>query len=264
MPGSIPLRDLSTLTPGVKYTYFARHVEGPVNKGSVQPIDYQDKYTSLQPSISARYAIDDNWSAYAHAAKGFLAPPVDVFQVSTPGTLKPEITWNYQIGTSLRRDNVSFGADAYYINNKNQEAGAFIRKYLKDQDPEKVKWIGNNLATEKKEIRIIGVSGNIGQVKYTADEIKRILKSVIQDNPFKKGNSRNLTVIALVLIIGSSILPFMEARVVSEIIRVLQIANINFSYSVDSTMMFSGIIVLILAGVFQYGNYLQEEVDSTL
>jgi len=95
-------------------------------------------------------------------------------------------------------------------------------------------------------------------------EIKRILKSVIQDNPFKKGNSRNLTVIALVLIIGSCILPFLEARVVSEIIRVLQIANINFSYSVDSTMMFSGIIVLILAGVFQYGNYLQEEVDSTL
>jgi ATP-dependent helicase/nuclease subunit B len=71
-------------------------------------------------------------------------------------------------------------ADAYYIDNKNQEAGAFIRKYLKDRDPEKVKWISNNIATEKKEIRIIGVSGNIGQVKFTADEIKRILKDEVE------------------------------------------------------------------------------------
>ena len=95
-------------------------------------------------------------------------------------------------------------------------------------------------------------------------EVKRVLKSVIQNNPFKIGNSKNLTVIAAVLIIGSFIVPFLEGRVVSEIIRALQISNINFSYSLDGTLLFTGIIILILAGVFQYGNYLQEEVDSTL
>ena len=95
-------------------------------------------------------------------------------------------------------------------------------------------------------------------------EVKRVLKSVIQNNPFKIGNSKNLTVIAAVLIIGSFIVPFLEGRVVSEIIRALQISNINFSYSMDGTLLFTGIIILILAGVFQYGNYLQEEVDSTL
>ena len=95
-------------------------------------------------------------------------------------------------------------------------------------------------------------------------EVKRVLKSVIQNNPFKIGNSKNLTVIAAVLIIGSFIVPFLEGRVVSEIIRALQISNINFSYSLDATLLFTGIIILILAGVFQYGNYLQEEVDSTL
>jgi Ca2+/Na+ antiporter len=95
-------------------------------------------------------------------------------------------------------------------------------------------------------------------------ELKRILKSVVQDNPFEKGNSKNLTIIAIALIVGSLIMPLLEGRIVSAIIRVLQISSINFSYSMDCTLLFTGIIILILAGVFQYGNYLQEEVDSTL
>jgi hypothetical protein len=95
-------------------------------------------------------------------------------------------------------------------------------------------------------------------------EIKRILKSVLQDNPFKLGNSKNLTVIGAVLIVGSFIIPFLEGKTISAIIRALHINGINFSFSIDGTMLFSGIIVLILAGVFKYGSYLQEEVDSTL
>jgi Protein of unknown function (DUF2975) len=95
-------------------------------------------------------------------------------------------------------------------------------------------------------------------------EVKRILKSVVQDNPFEKGNSKNLTIIAISLIVGACIMPLLEGRIFSAIIRVLQISNINFSYSIDCTLLFTGIIILILAGVFQYGNYLQEEVDSTL
>lgn len=95
-------------------------------------------------------------------------------------------------------------------------------------------------------------------------ELKRILESVVQDNPFEKGNSKNLTIIAIALIVGSLIMPLLEGRIVSAIIRVLQISSINFSYSMDCTLLFTGIIILILAGVFQYGNYLQEEVDSTL
>ena len=71
-------------------------------------------------------------------------------------------------------------ADDYYVSNPNQEAGTFIRKYLKDQDVSKIKWIENNLKTEKKEINIIGVSGNIGQLKYTATEISRLLNDKVE------------------------------------------------------------------------------------
>ena len=94
--------------------------------------------------------------------------------------------------------------------------------------------------------------------------VKRILTTVIVDNPFEKGNSKNLTVISLALIAGSFIMPFMEGRIATAIIQTLKIDSIHVSYSMDGNLLFTGILILILAGVFQYGNYLQEEVDSTL
>ena len=95
-------------------------------------------------------------------------------------------------------------------------------------------------------------------------EVKRIMKTVVKDNPFEKGNSKNLTVIAAVLIAGSLIVPIFEGRIAWTIIQTLQIANIGIGYSLNGTLLAAGILILILAGVFQYGNYLQEEVDSTL
>ena len=91
-------------------------------------------------------------------------------------------------------------------------------------------------------------------------EVKRILKTVVDDKPFEKGNSKNLTIISLVLIAASFILPIFEGRVFSTAIKTLQIGNINIGYTMNWTLLLTGILILILAGVFQYGNYLQEEV----
>ena len=95
-------------------------------------------------------------------------------------------------------------------------------------------------------------------------ELKRILKTVVADNPFEKGNSKNLTVIAFTLLAGSLILPIFEGRIAMAVIDVLKISNFNVNFMIDWNLLMAGILILILAGVFQYGNYLQEEVDSTL
>jgi uncharacterized membrane protein len=95
-------------------------------------------------------------------------------------------------------------------------------------------------------------------------EVKRILNSVVADNPFEKSNSKNLVVIAAALLAGAIIMPIFEGRIATTIIEALKITNISTSYSIDVNLLFMGILMLILAGVFQYGNYLQEEVDSTL
>jgi len=95
-------------------------------------------------------------------------------------------------------------------------------------------------------------------------EVKKILKTVCADNPFEKSNSKNLTVIACALIVGSLTVNIFAARFASAVIKALQIANMSLGYSIDLTLLLTGILILILAGVFRYGNYLQEEVDSTL
>ncbi|MEC4595123.1 TonB-dependent receptor [Nitrospirillum amazonense] len=109
-----------TLIPGVKVTSFTRDVDALYNKTKPPaPLNYSETYTEAQPSIAAHYTIQEGWTAYAQVAKGFLAPPIDVFQVAKIASIKPEETMNYQIGTAVQHGRWMVGADAYYIDFSN-------------------------------------------------------------------------------------------------------------------------------------------------
>ncbi len=60
--------------------------------------------------------------------------------------------------------------DDYYLSHKNatinHEAGLFFRKYFKDIDKEKINWIEDHLAKDKKNIQIYGIPKQIGQAKF--------------------------------------------------------------------------------------------------
>jgi hypothetical protein len=56
----------------------------------------------------------------------------------------------------------------------------------------------------------------------------------------------------------------MNGLVTVNIISLLKIERFNFNLSPDLFMLFTGILILILAGVFKYGAYLQNEYDTTL
>jgi hypothetical protein len=47
-------------------------------------------------------------------------------------------------------------------------------------------------------------------------------------------------------------------------IQSFQITNLEINYTFDGTMLVTGFLILILAGVFKYGNFLQKEYDATL
>lgn len=106
------------INPGIKYTNYKRDLNATLNKTGPNGFTSID-YDAWQPSIAANYRITSNWSAYAQVARGFLAPPIAVFQVQDPTELKPELTWNYQIGTVAHGRNWSLSADAYYIDFSN-------------------------------------------------------------------------------------------------------------------------------------------------
>lgn len=110
-----------TLSPGLRYSWFERSVNAPVDiNGGLYSI-YNNTYDSVLPSIEAHYTIEPDWTAYAQIAKGFLAPNEKMFNSTAPGQSKftPENTWNYQIGSSRQLDNYVVSADAYYIDFSN-------------------------------------------------------------------------------------------------------------------------------------------------
>jgi iron complex outermembrane receptor protein len=113
--------DALTLSPGVRYSWFQRSVNAPVDINGELYNVYSNTYDSVLPSIEAHYAFEPDWTAYAQIAKGFLAPNEKIFNSSAPGqsNFTPENTWNYQIGSSRQLDDLVVSADAYYIDFSN-------------------------------------------------------------------------------------------------------------------------------------------------
>ncbi|MBR0560186.1 TonB-dependent receptor [Neokomagataea anthophila] len=116
----------ATITPGIKYTSFQRDYDAAVNKGTKAPLDAAQSYHSWQPSIAINQRLMKNWSAYAQIARGFRAPPMAVFQAGSLGSIKPETTLNYQVGSVYHGRNWMLSVDGYYIDFDNYIAQAQI------------------------------------------------------------------------------------------------------------------------------------------
>jgi iron complex outermembrane recepter protein len=110
-----------TLSPGLRYAYFDRSVDAQVNVKDGLAQSFDNTFDAVLPSITALYKFNDNWSAYAQAAEGFLAQNENFFNFNNPSTttLSPEQSWNYQIGTSWQTKQLAASVDAYYIDFSN-------------------------------------------------------------------------------------------------------------------------------------------------
>jgi iron complex outermembrane receptor protein len=87
-----------------------------INKTTATPLNTTDTYAAALPSIAANWRIAPTWSAYAQIAKGYLAPPISVAQVTVINTgLKAEETTNYQLGSTWKSHNMTLSGDIYYI-----------------------------------------------------------------------------------------------------------------------------------------------------
>jgi len=95
-------------------------------------------------------------------------------------------------------------------------------------------------------------------------QVSSILKSVLSDQPFDENNSRSLFVMGSTFVAGSFILEIMGNALFVQIATIIGASGINISFTPNLTMLFTGILLFILSGVFKYGNYLQNEYDSTI
>ncbi|AND70433.1 hypothetical protein ATSB10_29790 [Dyella thiooxydans] len=116
--------DALTVTPGLKYVYFHRHDVAPVQQKVGAAQDYAQTWKDLLPAIDVHYRINDGWTAYLQAAKGYLAPNENLFYVPDPRVADQNVstqsTTNYQLGTVWQGDRLNLAADVYAINFTNQ------------------------------------------------------------------------------------------------------------------------------------------------
>lgn len=90
-----------------------------------------------------------------------------------------------------------------------------------------------------------------------------ILDDVSKQNPFSNDNVQRMFNMAMIIIAGAFILPIFFFVAGWQLVGTFTVeAQIN--YSVNSNMLITGILMLILASIFQYGHHLQTEVDMTV
>jgi len=90
-------------------------------------------------------------------------------------------------------------ADAYYLDDKQQEAGLFLRKYFSDPGFGTPGWIDQHYKTGQKKIAIFGVPGNVGQCKLAGQLLDEL---TARENPSD---------IALVLVNEGLMLPALNS-----------------------------------------------------
>ena len=105
------------LTAGLKGAVFSRSIAAPVMEATRLPTYATRMFGAALPSFTAHIRLTRGLNVYAQAARGFLAPPLQFFDVSNPvaAAIAPEATWNFQTGVNWHDATTSAGIDAYEI-----------------------------------------------------------------------------------------------------------------------------------------------------
>lgn len=97
---------------------------------------------------------------------------------------------------------ILWDADAYYLNDNNQEAGRFLRKYKNDRALGDFGDVSDFFTQEDKTINIAGVPRNIGQTRLAGNIIRELIE---------RGDPEMLGKTAVVLADESLLLPLLNA-----------------------------------------------------
>ena len=95
-------------------------------------------------------------------------------------------------------------------------------------------------------------------------QLKSILKSAEDNSPFDAGNAKRLTWMGMLIIVYSIVCQLGKFFALKTILDVVRIPDMTTNYNFDTGWIIMGLLLFILAGIFRYGSYLQEEYDATL
>lgn len=120
--------------------------------------------------------------------------------------------------------------DKYYYNNKNQEAGSFIRSYFKNSlifKNQSIQWINENFKKNKK-IEVIGAAGIVGQVKLVGSLLVDLIKQ-----------GKNFSKTAIVLSDNRLLIPLLHV-----IPKEIKNINIDISFLLKYSPLSSSLFII--------------------
>lgn len=110
-----------TLTGALAYQYVERDGN---NLGSLtdKPEKRDAKYHEFLPSFNAKYQIDPNNQAFYNVTRNMRTPPNYVlYNKGDSISLKPELSWNQELGWRYSEDNMALSATLFYISFKDRQ-----------------------------------------------------------------------------------------------------------------------------------------------
>ncbi len=106
---------------------------------------------------------------------------------------------------------------------------------------------------------------NVGFVQFIMIYVKKLLGNVKDAKIFDTGNAVILKVLGYGFLTASIILPIFTSMAMLTVANMLDIfQDVGYNFSIQWSHVFMGGLILILAYVFSYGSYLQEEHDLTV
>lgn len=105
---------------------------------------------------------------------------------------------------------------------------------------------------------------NVSFLLFVFIMLKKVIIDVTNKAPFSKDNIKRFFKIGIAFVIAAIVFPIFEGLFFSEILDLLSLDNSGSNYMINTSQLFMGFLVLVLAGIFEYGSNLQEDHDMTV
>jgi len=113
------------------------------------------------------------------------------------------------------------------------------------------------------QVIILSVLVAIGFITYFLILLQGVLQDVAKKLPFSEENVKKLYHMSYTFMWMAVIVPIFVFISGKQVIDVFKL-QATVSYSIQTNTLFIGVLIWILASIFNYGKYLQDEVDQTV
>jgi len=105
---------------------------------------------------------------------------------------------------------------------------------------------------------------NLGGLQFIFITLRNVIRDVSDGKPFSTKNIVRINRIGYAFVIVAIIFPIFNGLIMTEFLDVLSLNISGSNYMVNFQQLFIGFLIIVLANIFDYGSYLQEDHDMTV